>query len=400
MWKRSFWQNLIEAAWSRKNVVWLMGVRRTGKTVLCKSLPSVDYYDCELPSVRRTLEDPEAFLASAGRSRIVLDEIHRLDQPAELLKIAADHFPKVQILATGSSTLGASARFRDTLAGRKQEVWLTPMILEDVRAAGGTLEQRLRNGGLPAFFSAEAADEGEFQGWIEAYWAKDILELFRLERRRSFQKLLELLLTQSGGIFEATSLAGPCEVSRTTVANYLAVLEATFVAHVVRPFSGNSAREIVSAPKVYGFDTGFVRTFRGWRELRSEEIGLLFEHLVLNELHAHTQRRDVMFWRTKRGEELDFVLPVRGESPVAIECKRKGSDFDPKALLLFRRLHPGGRNFVVATDVQRAYEHRYGDLLVKFVDLATLIAEVVPASRLSTGPSRRPAPKSGRKAGG
>ena len=57
----------------------------------------------------------------------VLDEIHRLPNPSELLKIAADHYPDIRILSTGSSTLGASARFRDTLAGRKQEVWLTPM---------------------------------------------------------------------------------------------------------------------------------------------------------------------------------------------------------------------------------------------------------------------------------
>ncbi len=63
-----------------------------------------------------------------GRKRVVLDEIPRLPNPSELLKIAADHFPDRCILATGSSTLGASSRFRDTLAGRKSELWLTPMI--------------------------------------------------------------------------------------------------------------------------------------------------------------------------------------------------------------------------------------------------------------------------------
>lgn len=43
-------------------------------------------------------------------------------------KIAADHFSTTRVLATGSSTLGASTRFRDTLAGRKIDLWLTPMI--------------------------------------------------------------------------------------------------------------------------------------------------------------------------------------------------------------------------------------------------------------------------------
>ena len=75
---------------------------------------------------------------------------------------------------------------------------------------------------------------------MDAYWAKDIQELFRLERRQSFQKFAELLMAQSGGIFEATKFTRPCKVGRTTIANYLAVLEATFVAHVIRPYSWHS----------------------------------------------------------------------------------------------------------------------------------------------------------------
>src|SRR5438067_11532474 len=99
-----------------------------GKNDSAQSLEQGEYFVCELPRVRRTMEDPEAFWQSLAGKRVVLDEVHRLRNPSELLKIAADHFPNVQVLATGSSTLGASRRFRDTLAGRKTELWLTPMI--------------------------------------------------------------------------------------------------------------------------------------------------------------------------------------------------------------------------------------------------------------------------------
>lgn len=57
-----------------------------------------------------------------GNRRVVLDEIHRLPNPAEFLKIAADHYPHVKVLATGSSTLSATTKFRDTLTGRKVEL--------------------------------------------------------------------------------------------------------------------------------------------------------------------------------------------------------------------------------------------------------------------------------------
>ena len=59
----------------------------------------------------------------------LLDRGHRgtLPNPSELLKIAADYHPDTQIIATGSSSLGASRRFRDTLTDRKRDLWLTPM---------------------------------------------------------------------------------------------------------------------------------------------------------------------------------------------------------------------------------------------------------------------------------
>jgi predicted AAA+ superfamily ATPase len=126
---------------------------------------------------------------------------------------------------------------------------------------------------------------------MDSYWAKDIQELCRPGRRSSLLKFVELLLTSSGGIFEATRLAQPSEVSRSTIANYVSILETTVVAHVVRPYSTGKTAKIVAVPKVYGFDTGFVCYFRGWHEPRRDDMGLLWEHYVLNELHARLQTR-------------------------------------------------------------------------------------------------------------
>ena len=375
--KRRFWIEALARAWRRRSVVWLSGVRRAGKTTLSQSLPGVEYFDCELPRVRRELADPEAFLAALRGKTIVLDEIHRLGDPAQLLKIAADHFPKTRVLATGSSTLGASRKFRDTLAGRKAELWLTPMAAADLADFGAPdLKHRFLRGGLPPFFLADPLPEREFQEWMDAYWAKDIQELFRLERRHSFQRFAELLFVQSGGMFEATRFARDCEVSRTTITNYLAVLEATFVAHVLKPFSSRRASEIVAAPKVYAFDTGFVCHARGWSSLRNDDLGVLWEHFVLNELHGRLQRRDIRYWRDKRRHEIDFVIQERGQAPVAIECKWSADGFDARNLAAFRQAHPQGANFVVSHDLERAYRRTLAGVDVQFVSLDGLVARL------------------------
>lgn len=387
---RTFWINRIKAAWKRRSLVWLSGVRRVGKTVLSQTLDDVEYFDCELPRVRRQMEDPESFLGSLRGRRIVLDEVHRLRNPSELLKIAADHFPEIKVLATGSSTLQASARFRDTLTGRKEEIWLTPMMSADLVDFGSTdIIHRMRHGGLPPFFLSRGLLDNDFQEWMDSYWAKDIQELFRLERRWSFQRFAEFLIARSGGIFDAMKYAAPCEISRTTVTNYLGVLEATRVAHVIRPFSTHRPTEIVLAPKVYGFDTGFVCYYRGWHELRPGDMGTLWEHYVLNEMHARMQGQETRYWRDKRGHEVDFVLARPGQTPIVVECKWSAGALDDLSnIRAFRRGYPGGPNWIVAQDVDRPYRVTDHGLVIDFIGLDELNRRIEAAYHPRLGRSR------------
>jgi uncharacterized protein len=377
MWSRTYWQAELERLWKRRTVVWLPGVRRAGKTTLCRSLPDIEYFDCELPRQRRSMEDPEGFLAGLAGKRVVLDEVHRLRNPSQLLKIAADHYPTVRIIATGSSTLGATRKFRDSLTDRKAELWLTPVMSRDLRDFHAIdLPARLYRGGLPPFLLTDAPSESEFQSWVDSYWAKDIQELFRLERRQSFLQFVELLLVASGGIFEATRYASACEVSRPTISNYLSILETTYVAHVVRPFSTRKSVEIVAAPKVYGFDTGFVCYFRGWQHPRPDDLGVLWEHYVLNEIHARLQTRRVNYWRDKHGHEVDFVYVRRGHPPIAIECKWSADGFEPAALKSFATHYPKAECLVVCQDVSTSTTRHYGTLKVNFLSLESLVTKL------------------------
>lgn len=373
--RRDYWTDRIERAWQRRSVVWIHGVRRVGKTTLCRSLDGIEYFDCDLFSVRQRLRDPESFWTDLRGRRVVLDEIHHAPDPSLVLKIAADHFPETRVIATGSSTLSATAKFSDSLTGRKTDIWLTPMISEDLAAFGGTLERRLWHGGLPPFFLGEA-DEivVDFAEWVSSYWARDVQELFRIQQRAAFVRFVELMLARSGGMYEATAFAEACEVSRTTIHNYLDVLQVTGVATVVRPYSSRKTTEIVLAPKVYGFDTGFVRYANGWRDARPEDLGILWEHYVLNEIQARYPDLEVRYWRRKRGPEVDFVLLPRGLPPVAVECKWRSPNAGNLAgLRSFREQYPEGEDFVVCADLEEAQTRRLGERTVRFVGLGALL---------------------------
>lgn len=338
---------------SQKSVLWLSGVRRVGKTTLCKAIEGASYFDCELPSVRTQLEDPEHFWKQNQHKLVILDEIHRLPDPSNVLKIASDHFPSVKVVATGSSTLAAKRKFKDTLTDRKRDLWVHPFLVSEIVNHGEfDLDRRLLHGGLPPAYLTNTLNDVFYTEWMDSYWAKDVQELFVIDRKTSFLKLAELLLRQSGEMFEASSFAGPCEISRQTVTNYLEILSVTLFALIVRPYSEKRTNEIIAAPKVYGFDTGFVCFSRGWDRLRPEDRGGLLEHIVLSELISSFGKQSVYYWRDKQKHEVDFIVkPARGQVVHAIECKSNYKNFDPRNLKVFRKIYPKGKNFLYAVNV-------------------------------------------------
>jgi len=375
---RPFWKSRIHRAWQQAPLVWLAGVRRVGKTVLAKELGAAEFLNCDLPGEAARLADPESFFRSVEKPLVILDEVHQLPDPSRVLKIATDAFPKLKVLATGSSTLAATRKFRDTLTGRKRSVILEPVLAEELPAFGvKDLKVRLLRGGLPPALLAASPDWEFYTEWLDSYYARDVQELFRVEKRSAFLLLIELILRQSGGLAEITSLSKHAGVSRPTIMSWMEVLQATHIARVLRPFSGGGRRELIARPKIYGFDTGFICHARGWDRLRPEDCGQLWEHLVLDTLVSVPLPR-VHFWRDESNREIDFIIPHSRNRIDAIECKWNADAFEPDSLRHFRDTYKRGRNIVVAANVTKSYTRRIKNMEIDFVPLAQLRHSSLP----------------------
>ena len=376
--KREFWLNKIRKAWQTRPVVWLSGVRRVGKTSLARAIPDAVFLNCDLASTMRRLEDPETFFQSQkNESTIILDEIHRLPDPSNVLKIAADAFPGLRVLATGSSTLSATRKFRDSLTGRKWAIYLSPVLWDeclkgfDVR----DLDIRLLHGGLPEPLLAEKKNTDFFAEWMDSYYARDIAELFAVRDRSGFLRLLRLLFYQSGGLADISKLASESGLSRPTV---MAHIEAMTVAHALfalRPFQGGGRREIVHRPKIYAFDTGFVTFARGWDTIRDEDRGILWEHLALDALRAAGLESQIHYWRDKSGREIDFVLRRGNGRLDTIECKVNPDRFNVESLRQFRSIYRKGANFAICPMVTEPFMRNFGKIKVHFTSTFHIISK-------------------------
>ena len=363
---RPIWLQRLHDGWNRRPVGWLSGVRRVGKTTLSRMIPEARYLNCDLPSVQRSLADAELFLEGlAPDAVVVFDEVHRLADPSQLLKIAADEYADLRVLATGSSTLAATGKFRDSLAGRKFELHLPPVPWDECIDTFGIadLDRRLLHGGLPEALLAERPDPEFYSEWIDSFYARDILELFSIRNRQGFLSLLRLLLRRSGGQVDYSSLASLTELGRPTVRAHVEAMVTAHVVRLLKPFHGDSKQEIVSRAKCYAFDTGFIAFERGWEQIRAEDRGILWEHLVLDALLMRHHENDVLYWQDKSKREVDFVVR-RAEGAVdAVECKVNPDRLNSKPIEVFRRMHPKGGNYVVTPLDRKPYQIRRGELV-------------------------------------
>ena len=133
--------------------------------------------------------------------------------------------------------------------------------------------------------------------------------------------------------------------------------------HLLRPFHGGGKREIVSRPKCYAFDTGFVTFEKGCDSIGDDDRGLLWEHLVPDALRVRFADDSIFYWQDKSRREVDFVVRRERDRVNVLECTINPGKLDAKPVEAFRELYPEGENYILSPAVKTPYRIHRGDLV-------------------------------------
>ena len=155
----------------------------------------------------------------------------------------------------------------------------------------------------------------------------------------------------------------------------------THAVHLLRPLHGGGKQEIVSRPKCYAFDTGFVTHERGWDHIRDDDRGLLWEHLVLDALRMRFPGDDILYWQDKSRREVDFVVRRGRDRVDLVECRINPDKLDPAPAEAFRAIYPEGSNYVVTPRVPEPHRIRRRDLVFTVCSTITCKPPGRPSSR-------------------
>jgi predicted AAA+ superfamily ATPase len=297
---------------TRKMVI-LTGPRQIGKTFLAKQLVT----GFQRPQYLNTdaVKDRQVFQAQSwplNTDFLVFDEIHKIKGWKASLKGIFDTRPDIQsILVTGSARLETFRQSGESLAGRYFHYHFYPLSvreLKDQMAPYDALDMLNRFGGFPEPFLT--GSETEASRWRYQYYTdlvrEDILEFSRIQEIRSIRLLLELLRDRVGSPLSYTSLAVDLQLSPNTVRKYVEILESLYIIFLIRPFHRNIARSLLKEPKVYFYDTGFVRGDDGVRLENTIAVSLLKHVGYLQDTKGEVA--SLHYLRTKEGKEVDFAI--------------------------------------------------------------------------------------------
>lgn len=300
-------------------VVALLGPRQCGKTTLARAISASGeshYFDLEKPQDRRRLESPiQALEGQSGL--IVLDEIQRMPQLFEVLRVLADDSrTTARFLILGSAAPELVRGVSETLAGRVTFVDLGGLAADEVGLEAFS-ELWLRGGFPRSFLAADAEASLEWRhDFTRTFLERDIPALGLTIPAETLRRFWMMLAHSHGEIWNASAIGRSLGVSDKPARRYLDILVGSYMVRALPPWFENLKKRQVKAPKIFLRDSGLLHSLLGIADrdqlLGHPKLGASWEGFVLEHIVDRLGSRQAYFWATHQGAELDLLLFHRG----------------------------------------------------------------------------------------
>jgi len=271
---------------------------------------------------------------------LFIDEIQYLENPSSFLKLFHDRYKnKIKIIVSGSSSFEIKSKFKDSLVGRTVDFEIFTLDFEEFLSFKGekinlkselpdVLHNRLKDmykefviyGSYPAIVLENSIEKKEIKlkQIINTYLRKDIRDLANIRDITKFNNLISILANQSTGLLNILEISNSLKLARQTVEEYLFLLESTYIIKRLRPLYGNIRSELIKMPKVFFEDTGIVNLLIN-KTFSNILSGFLFENSIFINIIKNFPEESIYFWRTAKGNEVDFVLKDKAIIPIEVK---------------------------------------------------------------------------------
>lgn len=360
--KRTLQAKLLQSA-RKYPLVAVVGPRQSGKTTLVKSaFPQRRYISLEDIDIRLFAEtDPRRFLETYSPPAI-LDEIQKAPDLFSYLQTNIDKKDQTgQYILTGSQNFLLLEKISQSLAGRIAILTLLPLSMEELdtyQSRNISLSKLILTGFYPRIYDKKIDPSDWYPSYIQTYIERDVRQIQNITDLTTFQNFVKLCAGRTGQILNISSLAQDTAISPNTAKAWVAVLEASYIIFLLKPYYRNFNKRLIKSPKLYFYDSGLVANLLGIKsadQLNTHYLwGSLFETFIIGELRKQYFNLGKVpadyYWRDKTGNEIDYLVDETGRV-VALEIKAGKTVTNDyfRSLDYFAKLAEGklGRRYVV-----------------------------------------------------
>ena len=158
---------------------------------------------------------------------------------------------------------------------------------------------------------------------------RDIRDFANIADATAVPRLLSVVAARVGALLNFADLSRTVALPQTTLKRYFALLEATFLVQLLRPWSSNLGKRIIQAPKVHLNDSGLLAHLLAatFDRVKTDGTlaGKLLENFAVMELRKQATwsatQPEIFYWRTASGQEVDVVLEDRAGRVAGVEIK-------------------------------------------------------------------------------
>jgi len=312
-------------------VITITGPRQSGKTTLARmAFPGHKYLDLENLTLRQIAREDPASLFADRQGQYILDEFQYEPQVLSHVKsIVDEQQADSQFVLTGSNQFALMKDVAQSLAGRTAILELLPFSSREAYPGKLPPLNKLLFRGLYPRLVSRGMNPGVFyDSYVRTYLQRDIRLLTNIQNMEAFTRFLGLCAGRTGSILNKESLANDAGVDGKTAGNWLSVLQASYVVHLLRPWHGNVSKRLIKSPKLYFHDTGLACNLLGIRDENDLALhplrGNIFETYALSETLKHYHNRGIRpplsYYRESNGGEIDLVIDRSGRLfPVEIK---------------------------------------------------------------------------------
>lgn len=340
----------IEKYTGKRQVILIWGLRRTGKTTIMFQLiqdllsytdnKHIFYFSFDeivfdfkeiLESYQQTVLG-SSFDDAEGKIYIFLDEIQKVDDWENKIKVYYDLYPNIKFFISGSASVSLRRKSTESLAGRIMDFQMKLLSFEEFIEMNGRDMKKIREKPdlwkrelIPLFyrylkygmFPELCAENDEdfarkyiLNNVIERVIYKDLPDEFEIKDVELLKTLVYIICKKPGMIVNYREIGKDLGKDQRTIANYFEYLEFGLLIKYVFNYRGSPIASRRKMKKAYLYTPNLAFAF-------NQDIDPILPYMLENIVASHTDAR--FFYRNSF--EIDFIIPDNDKQDI-IEVKK------------------------------------------------------------------------------